>query len=324
MAYAALETVHNHSQWLVTSWCYNDMLGAPSQVGLYMEGLGERLAEPYPDKPGQWQLLREWLCTKLGQNSNIRMKSVLEHELTWAYYRMRRHAFHPLRKEVGDAGSKPLGEEDMRFGTGIKFDFWRDLKPPFFVTKVIRVDERRTFGHADGQLHKVLYSCGIDYASERMSGDVGRSTFDEKIFGMAQVRIPDDFPRKRPLTIVTWGKPSLKEMPTEDSETPEFVPPEQWMPIASELGLRAQDPRFAKCREAAKRASLKANKGVEVPPLQRLLLGPHASLPRLAQCDTSPGLGDTIGTMGSDEMPKRKKRQHRVWTSAAGFVKYEG
>lgn len=258
------------------------------------------------------------------KNSNIRMKSVLEHELTWAYYRMRLHAFHPLRKEVGDAGSKPLGEEDMRFGTGIKFDFWRDLKPPFFVTKVIRVDERRTFGHADGQLHKVLYSCGIDYASERMSGDVGRSTFDEKIFGMAQVRIPDDFPRKRPLTIVTWGKPSLKEMPTEDSETPEFVPPEQWMPIASELGLRAQDPRFAKCREAAKRASLKANKGVEVPPLQRLLLGPHASLPRLAQCDTSPGLGDTIGTMGSDEMPKRKKRQHRVWTSAAGFVKYEG
>merc|ERR1712151_810782 len=62
---------------------------------------------------------------------------------------------------------------------------------------------------------------------------------------------------------------------------PQIVDPNKWMPISDELQQRADHPRFARCREATRRA--KSRKEIQVDPLQKLLLGPHASLPRLAK-----------------------------------------
>lgn len=71
-----------------------------------------------------------------GKEVSIRMHSVIEHELTWAYYSMRRHAEHPLRKEVGDTLPNTAVNENMRFGKKNRFQFWIDLRPPFQCSEV--------------------------------------------------------------------------------------------------------------------------------------------------------------------------------------------
>lgn len=46
---------------------------------------------------------------------------------------------HPDRKTVGDPALPPEAVvEKMRSGTKHQFQFWRDLRPPFFVTGVTR------------------------------------------------------------------------------------------------------------------------------------------------------------------------------------------
>jgi len=260
-----------------------------------------------------------------GKQANIRMKGMLEHELSWAYYRMRRHTGHPLRKEVGDPYLPQTDvAEQMRSG-GSKFQFWRDLRPPFNVFEVKEADDFHP-SHPEGRLYKVTYLCGIDYGAERMWGEKqDGGTFDNKIQGIAQVRIPNAYPKKRPISIVSWGRPSLNsnhEDP-DDKEVRKMVDPSRWMPISDELGQRADAPKLAACREASKRAV--ARKGSEVPAMQKLLLGPHASLPELAKIERN-----RDPKMSPDEERgchfggKPKKRQHRVFTSAGGFVTYHG
>jgi len=232
-----------------------------------------------------------------GKDSIIRMKGVLEHDLTWAYYRMSKHSMHPLRLQVGDTLPKTAVVEQMRFGTNNQFRFWSDLRPPFTVLEVKRIDN--------------------------------------KIRGTAQVRLPAGFPQKRgPLQILSWGKPVLNWSPKDDEPTKQpvkksGVPPDQWMPIADELGIRADSSRMAACRELSKKATHKQNskRYVEVPKLQRLLLGPHASLPRLAECERAQAKlvpPDRGRELADHEGSKAKMRQHRIWTSAAGFIQYAG
>merc|ERR1712100_368629 len=137
-----------------------------------------------------------------------------------AYYHMKRHLKHPLRGEVGDPHleSKNVINE-MRSGANNRFQFWRDLRPPFEVKKVKRVDDLTDTRHPDGQLYEVTYLCPIDYESERMWGtDQGGSTFENKIHGVAEVRIPDRFPEKRPMNIVSWGHPELNWVPGPEDE----------------------------------------------------------------------------------------------------------
>lgn len=269
---------------------------------------------------------------------HVRNAKTLEHELTWSYYRMCRHASHPGREVVGDPHMpNDCVVEQMRSGSQYKFQFWRDLKPPFYVTAVRRDQEDAATKHPDGDLFYVSYQCGIDYVGERLwNQQTDASTFDNKIKGVASIRIPDGFPKQHAIKIVSWGRPSLNAteqldpngVPLEDG----FIDPNKWMPISQELGQRADMPRFGACREATRQAhaGAKARRAVEVAPLQKLLLGPHASLPRLAAMSsptrssnpaspTSPG----IGVEGATPSPK-KKRQHRIFTAAAGFVRYAG
>jgi len=256
--------------------------------------------------------------------------------------RIRRHQKHPQRKVVGDP---TLPNENvvvqMRNGKTRQFHFWRDLRPPFQVLQVTKRTEAGGTLHPDGEVHEVVYECGIDYYGERLwntKSDAG--TFDNRIHSTAVVRIPDNFPAKRPLTLLSWGTPALNWSPADDRDDdgnpskPVMIDPSRWMPISDELKQRADLPRFAACRQATKRADSK--KGTEVKPIQKLLLGPHASLAKLAKCaemgldsDLTPRAKEAkalrlLEEKGEFPPKKVKMRQNCIFTSAAGFVRYAG
>lgn len=264
------------------------------------------------------------------KQSTVRKHSVLEHDLTWAYYRMARHSAHPQRKEVGDPHLPQAAVvEAMRHGRENRFQFWRDCRPPFEVLEVNRlVNEPSAGHHPDGDLFEVIFQCGIDYNSERLWGqksDAG--SFDNKATTSARVRIPNGFPKQRPITIKSWGSPSLNWVQHREKDEdgnllkPVIVDPSKWMPISDELGQRADHPRFAMCREATKRAI--SNRPIQVEPLQKLLLGPHSSLQKTAKLTKMNDKAKSTGEL--DYTPSRnKKRSHRIFTAAAGFVRYAG
>jgi len=280
-------------------------------------------------------------CVPHWNKINVRKHRALEHEFAWCYYRMRRHAMHPDRKEVGDP-ALPHSQvvQKMRFGKANQFQFWRDLRPPFLISDVRRDPEEPQAGlHPNGDLFHVTYACGIDYVGERLwnlKSEAG--TFDNLIHGVATVRIPDGYPQQRSITMISWGKPRLNFTPEERFDE-EGIPlesgcvdPNDWMPISDELGLSPNLPRFAACREATRKAN--SRRPVEVAPVQALLLGPHASLPRLAKgmdqkdaeqrrASLSP-VKAGAAVVGTTPSPQRRKRQHRIFTAAAGFVRYAG
>jgi len=317
------------------------------------------------------------------KEAKIRTKGLIEHELTWAYYRMRRHEQHPQRKAVGEYLQKEGLPEEMRFGRHAMFQFWRDLRPPFSVLEFKRIDhgtaeqlqaeaadEVASQGeaevgdgqHPDGELYSVTYECPIEYVAERLMDDKkGASTFDNKVKGVAKVRIPNSFPQQRRcIHIKSWGQPTLN--PPEDwdlaagrprrSERKAAVPPPVGAP-PPESALGAWEARELK-KAGTVRMDLK-KKWVKVTPLEGLKLGKHASLPRLEKQDgpgqlargLSRGLSRSLsrsftrsvtGLGGAaagpeataapqdrhgDEEPTRT-RKHRIWTAAVGFVTYDG
>lgn len=259
-----------------------------------------------------------------GKESAVRTKAVLEHELTWAYYRIRRHPVHPQRKEVGDPYLPQTSVcSQMRSGKDKMFQFWRDLRPPFSVVEVKYVME--DVGEpalADGKLYAVKYQCGLDYAHERVNDQSAAGTFNNKITGVAKVRIKENFPQQRPLKILSWGKPAMGEQSESGEEV--AISPRIWMPISDMLGERADSHRFANCRAASRRAI--ARPGFIVPPLQKLLLSTHQGLAPHARCEhrkdsrMSPAAERGVVSPGM----KLDQRRHCVFTAAAGFVKYAG
>lgn len=276
------------------------------------------------------------------KDAAVRTRSGLEHELTWAYYRMRRHEQHPQRQAVGECLANEELPEKMRFGKQSLFRFWHDLRPPFQVLQAKRVDDGLSLdvpaaavNHPDGELYNVTYACPIEYIAERVMDDkTANSTFDNKVIGVAQVRIPNGFPSKRPLHIVSWGQPTLN--PPADLEfglKPRAVEPEQWMPTACDVGVASNGDRATKAVKESKASAIRSNaqkKIVKVPELQRLLLGPHASLPRLAKMAAAQSKIDAVdaetpaaATAAGGVAPTRLRR-HTVFTPAVGFVTYAG
>lgn len=265
------------------------------------------------------------------KETTIRTKGLLAHELTWAYYQMRRHPDHPVRKEVGESLAQTDVVSAMRTGASNAFHFWRDLRPPFAVLEVHRVDDLAGgVPDPEGELFKVVYECGLDYRSERLWGaQQDGGTFDNRVHGVAKVRIPVSFPQRKPLRLLSWGRPQVNWQPKlgddEEYELPDGVPPEQWMPIADEIGQRADSPRLAQCRIATRAASRKAaalRRRTEVPDLQRLLLGPHAQLASLAMAEDAAVARDAGATLLRGPAPRMKQRT--IFTAAAGFVRYTG
>jgi len=278
------------------------------------------------------------------KQGTVRIKHLLQHELAWAYYRTRRHAEHPLRAEVGETLPAKAVVGAMRSGSNI-FYFWRDLRPPFDVLEVVRSEHSQELSepggrgirpHPDGELFFVTYECPIEYFAERLWGQKSDGgTFNNKIHGVAQVRIPLDFPEKSHLRVAGWGSPGFMVSPHEDAkvtgvEPPTAVDPLIWMPISEELSLRPDIHRFKACRSesriASRRADVQRKRGVQVPELQKLLLGPHASLPKLAAAEQkiitgSPDDGRKMIVKPPRTVPPRK---HRIFTASSGFVSYAG
>lgn len=284
----------------------------------------------------------------------LRMKNLLEHELSWAYYRTRRHAGHPLREEVGETLDPKHVVGPMRSGGNI-FQFWRDLRPPFAVLEVTRASHQkqevldatgRHQPHPDGDLFYVTYECAIEYFGERLWGlksDGG--TFNNKVHGNAQVRIPLDFPEGNHLRVASWGTPVVNWTPKDDKdplvEPKTAVDPMIWMPIAEELGTRPSIKKLSSCREQSRLASRKADafrkRGIQVPELQKLLLGPHADLPKLANAEHRQALGlpdakrpmtgpvtPVTAGLPNARMTSTGPRKHRIYTASSGFVSYAG
>lgn len=274
-------------------------------------------------------------CIPNWNRMHLRKIRGLEHELTWCYYRMRRHVGHPMREEVGERLPNESVVKEMRAGTANSFEFWRDLRPPFSIISIHRDRNAADLGqHPDGELFNITYNCKIDYRSERLWNCDGTSeagTFDNTIQGVAAVRIPEVYPQQRTISIVSWGKPSLNWTPEkENDDVPKdrgIVNPDNWMPISQELGLRANDPRFAACRDATRKAN--PRRSVEVAPLGALLLGPHAPLGRLAAASANSDMrrGSVLKKQvieGGPVAAPKKKRQHCIYTAAAGFVRFSG
>jgi len=265
---------------------------------------------------------REGCIPHWGKGGNMRKRQDLEHELTFAYYRTKRHNMHPHRAEVGD----PILPQasvvvQMRSGKGNQFEFWRDLRPPFNIQKVRRIgEEGEVSRHPEGDLHEVTIECGIEYSGERLWNTKSvNGTFDNKIHSVVMVRIPDGYPRKRPLTILNWGKPHLNWSPTDDRDEdgnplrPVLLDPSKWMPISDELKQRADLPRFARCRDATRRADGKH--GLRTKPLQKLLLAPHPpSLIKMANIGPEDGV-----------TPKKVRvKERKIFTACGGFVRFAG
>lgn len=253
-------------------------------------------------------------CIPNFSQMNMRKSSALEHELTWNYYKIRRHELHPERKSVGDPKMPDqCVVEKMRFGKKNQFNFWRDLKPPFHVTKVAR-DSSQPHHHPDGEMFHVSYSCGIDYVGERLWNEKSEAgTFDNMIHGIATVRVPDNYPTDgAKVTMVSWGRPTLNHSPEEEKDEngnviPEFVNPDLWMPISEELKQRASMPRFAVCRASTRQANLR--RPVEMAPMQSLLLGAHGSLPRLAAIADRSAFPSLAGEQTMTPSPKDSQRK---------------
>lgn len=274
------------------------------------------------------------------KDSVMRMKGMLEHLISWTYYHIQRDEDHPQRKEVGeflDPKNLPVA---LRSGAA-RFRFWRDLRPPFQVVQVTRssdalgkwrdVDQQDTKLHPDGELFYVTYVCPLAHHVERawnLKSDAG--TFDNKVHGIASVRIPLDYPEKSRCIITSWGSPVVNWNPNDDKdpvvEHPSAVDPMHWMPIADELQERPTIKRFAACRQetriASRRADEKRKRGIEVPEMTRVLLSSNPSLPRLAAAEQR--LVDAANKPGSSSPTKRQLRKHCVFTSSSGFVHYAG
>lgn len=263
-----------------------------------------------------------------GKDATIKVRGALEYELTWIYYRIRRQREHPLRNTV----THPRVN-------GVQLDFWEVCKPPFSVSSAARVSESDA-GTRDGVLHKVQYEVGVDYETERKGESSSEGgTFDNKMSGVAEVRLLPGFPKERPAVVVSWGEPTMFKRP-EIVETTKGVDPETWNPLAQMLGIRPDDPRMRSSNEAAKRLSaVRTNGQINVPPMRKALLGPHPSLPQLARCEqaimeqhlallniqeAAERTRKDASTAGAQAGSTKKLRKHKVFTPACGFLEYHG
>jgi hypothetical protein len=285
--------------------------------------------------------------------ATIRKKSLIAHDFSWAYYRMRRHDNHPQRLEFGGAVQHASQRGSAGSSTVSGFNFWRDLRPPFEILGVRRPDSdpeteeaERHENHPDGVLYNVIYECRLEYVSERSWNMLTDAwTYNNKVHGVARVRIPDGFPQKRPIRIVDWGQPVINYLPDPnkpDEDVIATVPPLEWSPLAQELGIRIDSQRLATVRDMSQKNPVFGN---EVSPRQKALLGSHALLPELAAIEeraASAPAGAAVGRRGSlshtsvarrlqrsrrsacDGATPPRVRQHRMFTPAGGIVTYRG
>eukprot|EP00930_Biecheleria_cincta_P048049 TRINITY_DN33422_c0_g1_i1.p1 TRINITY_DN33422_c0_g1~~TRINITY_DN33422_c0_g1_i1.p1 ORF type:complete len:444 (+),score=57.30 TRINITY_DN33422_c0_g1_i1:28-1332(+) len=252
-----------------------------------------------------------------GKERVMRTKGALEQKLTWTYYNLR------TKKQIGS-----LRQEgslvDMEKSQASVFNFWSDLRPPFRIQKVER-DKDDDGSHPDGLLHTITYCCPVDYVTERKwNMNSADGTFENTVKGFAEVRIPKDFPAKN-MCILSWGNPTLIDRSSKSTKLRRrhaarmTVSPKLWSPIAQELSMRADHPRFAHIRSAIETVKCGAHKEDTGPhPLRKLLFGPSqgVTLQLHEKADAE--------AREMKSKPRAKKREFGIHTASAGFIRYSG
>lgn len=267
-----------------------------------------------------------------------RSKGHIAHDLSWAYWRMRRHPDHPLRIAVGQQ-NLPTADvcSALRDKTQNGFNFWRDLRPPFQVISVRRLDS----SVPQGEQYVVTYECDVDFGTEHCNTAMRQEggTFDVKIHGEATVILPDKYPETRSIQILDWGTPKMNWTPGPDDqqEGQDHRPTwEIWQPLAKELNERPTARRFQNIQvpDNLKRKTCAKTSDVRTDPISKVLLGRHdfnkLHKSMLANAASRKNIVNKNGSVRSfSESPgtvaeKKPRRRHIVFTAAAGFVPYEG
>jgi hypothetical protein len=253
---------------------------------------------------------------------------------------MRRHEDHPLRIAVGQH-NLPTTDicSALRDKTTNGFNFWRDLRPPFNVIGVRRLEG----SSSEGEQYTLVYECDVDFRTEHCNHASLQegSTFDVKIHGEAVVLLPDKYPESRSIQILDWGIPKLNWTPKPDEQAqqqdhrPAWT---VWQPLAKELNERPTAKRFKTIQvpDNLKRKTCAQTTDVSADPLSKVLLGRH-DFNKLHKSMNTPvgGKRGSISNLkgkarrsmsespGPETSPKPRRR-HIVFTAAAGFVPYEG
>lgn len=236
----------------------------------------------------------------------IRSPAAVEHKLSWAYYRMR-----GMRAALGHTDQVPSSKQSRQ-----QFNFWTDLRPPFRIKGMKRDADD---GHPDGPLFRISYCCPLDYVTERKWGRrTAEGTFENLVHGVAEVRIPKDFPQvSTRIIVLSWGRVEIKfgTKPKVDKKAG-AVDPKKWSPIAAEFHLRSNCSRLASLRESLHEANLKMagqSNQQAVRPWQKALMKPSATL---------------ADFMKAEQLEQKEvesvKRDLRLRTACAGFIENAG
>jgi len=203
------------------------------------------------------------------------------------------------------------------------FNFWRDLRPPFSVISV-----RRLEGPAkDGERYAVTYECDVDYHTEYCS--TAENTYDVKIHGEAELIIPDNYPVTRSLQILDWGTPKMNWTPTKDEMAnieDHRAPWTIWQPLANELKERPTARRFQTISvpDNLKRGTMAKTEDVSIDPVAKALLGRHDFNKLHKTIHSVPGKGKERPSSQGSGAGDKPRRRFIVFTASAGFVPYEG
>lgn len=276
-----------------------------------------------------------------------RTKEAIGHHLGWAYYRTKRHPDHPLRIAFG-ANTLPATDvvSGLRDNTPDAFNFWRDLRPPFDVVSVRRIEQPDDGEPRRPQEHyEVEFECSLDYKIERSWGEKqDGGTFDNKIHGTVLVQLADKWPTERPLEILHWGPPCLNYTPNEEDKK-NFKDDRPawhcWLPLAKELNDRPTASRFKSFRVTDNFKHDYVQPKPKLDPVTQALLGRHdfqkiqkgtskmeaADRKKLASSpkkSLSPKKGGSPFAADLSDSKDTPKRRNSIFTAAAGFVRYDG
>lgn len=273
----------------------------------------------------------------------VRTKEAIGHHLGWAYYRTKRYPEHPLRSAMGSDTLPPTNVVSaLRDNTPGSFNFWRDLRPPFDVVDVRRLDMIAN----RGVRYEVEYECGLDFETERSWGDKqDGGTFDNKVHGIVLVLLPDKWPiGDKQMEILEWGPPVINWTPPQGKEQ-KFVDIRPawhyWLPLARELNERPTATRFKSFRLSDTFAHDYVQPKPTLDPVSQALLGRHdfqkiqkgtgkmeSESPKSPKKTPKKSFSPKkVGSPFAAELPSSKetpKRRHTIFTAAAGFVPYDG
>lgn len=175
--------------------------------------------------------------------SQFRTTACLSKDLSKNWYKQCNRESHPARMSLKQPTRDAVCEE-LRNGN---FDFWRDLRPPFSITKVQKDTESST---CTDHYYHVSYVTPLDYKSERaVFRGKNSSTFDNVMNATAYVRLPPRYHGGRGFRVINWGEPILtgcepkKELQKMRRSRSEPIKVKRALPIVRDIRI-PKEPQY--------------------------------------------------------------------------------